>query len=88
MKGDTMKQLIRIMGHNGVVYEEQMTEGQLMQFLQQREARKSLGVACDEWEITIMAAVLSLYEHQPKEMASDSSAHLCGEVCCLSLSTA
>jgi hypothetical protein len=76
MKGDTMKQLIRIMGHNGVVYEEQMTEGQLMQFLQQREARKSLGVAFDEWEITIIEAAHSLHEQRPEEMASDSSAHL------------
>jgi hypothetical protein len=77
MKGHTMRQLIRIMGRNGVVYEERMTEGQLMQFLQQREARKSLGVAFDEWEITIMAAALPLHEHRTEEIASDSSAHLC-----------
>jgi hypothetical protein len=71
-----MKQLIRIMGCNGVVYEERMTEGQLIQFLQLREARMSLGVAFDEWEITIMTAALPLHEHRREEMASDSSAHL------------
>jgi hypothetical protein len=53
MKGCMTKQLVRITGRNGVIYEEWMTEGQLTQFLRLTETRMSLGVAFDEWEISI-----------------------------------
>ena len=55
MKGYTMEHLVRITGHNGVVYEERMTEGQITRFLRLTEARTSLGVAFEEWEITVIS---------------------------------
>ncbi len=48
-----MKQLVRITGRNGVIYEELMTQEQIRQFLRLTEANISLGVAFEEWEITI-----------------------------------
>jgi hypothetical protein len=53
MKGRMMKQLVRITGHNGVIYEEWMTHEQIRQFLRLTETNISLGVAFEEWEITI-----------------------------------
>jgi hypothetical protein len=53
MKGRMMKQLVRITGRNGVIYEERMTQEQIRQFLRLTEANLSLGVAFEEWEITI-----------------------------------
>jgi hypothetical protein len=53
MKGRMMKQFVRITGRNGVIYEERMTQEQIRQFLRLTEANLSLGVAFDEWEITI-----------------------------------
>lgn len=52
-----MKQLVRITGRNGVIYEEQMTQEQIRQFLRLTEANLSLGVAFEEWEITIKETI-------------------------------
>jgi len=52
-----MKQLVRITGRNGVVYEERMTQEQIRQFLRLTEANLSLGVAFEEWEVTIKEMV-------------------------------
>lgn len=53
-----MKQLVRITGRNGVVYEERMTQEQIRQFLRLTEAKNmSLGVAFEEWEITVKETV-------------------------------
>lgn len=62
-----MKQLIRIMGRHGVVYEERMTEGQITQFLQLREERVGLGVAFEEWEITIMVETAQTTHERERE---------------------
>ncbi len=48
-----MKQLVRITGRNGVVYEERMTQEQIKQFLRLTEVNICLGVAFGEWEVTI-----------------------------------
>ena len=53
MKGHMMKQLVRMMSRNGVVYEEQMTQEQIRQFLRLTEVNMCLGVAFEEWEVTI-----------------------------------
>jgi hypothetical protein len=66
VKGHAMKQLVRITGRNGVVYEERMTEGQITQFLRLTEAGTSLGVAFDEWEIMIMEIVEQTLHEQEK----------------------
>lgn len=70
-----MKQLVRITGRNGVIYEEQMTQEQIKQFLRLTEATISLGVAFEEWEITIketMEQTLDEYE-QPETSAYGST---------------
>jgi hypothetical protein len=53
MKGRMMKQLVRVTGRNGVVYEERMTQEQIRQFLCLTEVNICLGVAFGEWEVTI-----------------------------------
>lgn len=54
-----MKSIVRIVGENGVVYEERMTAEQLTLFLYLADAeiKTSLGVAFDEWMIQIEEAV-------------------------------
>jgi hypothetical protein len=65
MKGHMMKQVVRIIGRNGVVYEERMTEEQVTQFLRLSEARTSLGVAFNEWEIVVTKVEdQKPYEHE------------------------
>jgi hypothetical protein len=56
MKDHMMKQIVRITGQNGIIYEERMTKEQLTRFLRLTETSMSLGVAFDEWEITIIEA--------------------------------
>ena len=65
-----MKHLVRITGRNGVVYEERMTEGQLAQFLHLTETRRCLGVAFDEWGITITEAVEQEHEREGRVASS------------------
>ena len=50
-----MKNIVRIIGENGVVYEERMTAVQLTLFLHLADAKTKspLGVAFDEWMIQI-----------------------------------
>ena len=51
-----MKKIVRILGHNGVVYEELMTEAQLQQLLRLTPSETGLGVAFEEWTIEIIDA--------------------------------
>ncbi len=53
-----MKNIVRIIGDNGIVYEERMTAGQLTLFLHlaDTETKTPLGVAFDEWMIQIEEA--------------------------------
>ena len=50
-----MKNIVRVIGENGVVYEERMTAEQLTLFLLlvDAETKTPLGVAFDEWMIQI-----------------------------------
>jgi hypothetical protein len=54
-----MKNIVRVIGENGVVYEERMTTGQLTLFLHlaDTETKAPLGVAFDEWMIQIEEAL-------------------------------
>ena len=70
MKGHMMKQLVRITGRNGVVYEEQMTQEQIRQFLHLTEANITLGVAFEEWEITIKETVEQTLDEYERAVAS------------------
>jgi hypothetical protein len=78
-KGNIMKKIVRVMGHNGVVYEERMTEEQIALFLRlaNTEAQTSLGMAFDEWVIKIVGELehTSLEQEQGNE-ASHSIEHL------------
>ena len=51
-----MKTIVRILGRNGVIYEEPMTEAQLKQFLCLAPSETGLGVAFEEWTIEIVDA--------------------------------
>jgi hypothetical protein len=80
MKGRKMKQLVRITGRNGVIYEELMTQEQIRQFLRLTEANISLGVAFEEWEITIketMEQTLDENEQTGISVYSPTSAVAC-----------
>jgi len=61
-----MKSIVRIIGDNGIVYEECMTAGQLTLFLHlaDTETKTSLGVAFDEWMIQIEEAGEELLQKQ------------------------
>ncbi len=75
-----MKQLVRITGRNGVVYEERMTQEQIRQFLRLTEATISLGVAFEEWEITIEETVeqtLDEYEQTGISVCCSTNAGMC-----------
>ncbi len=80
MKGRMMKQLVRITGRNGVIYEEQLTQEQIRQFLRLTEANLSLGVAFEEWKITIketMEQTLDENEQTGTAVYSSTSAVAC-----------
>src|SRR5947209_4109396 len=53
-KGNSMKKIVRILGRNGVIYEEPMTEEQVKQFLSLLAPETSIGCAFDEWTIEIV----------------------------------
>ena len=75
-----MKQLVRITGRNGVVYEERMTQEQIRQFLRLTEANLSLGVAFEEWEVSIketMEQTLDENEQTGTSVHSPTSAAAC-----------
>jgi hypothetical protein len=54
-----VKQLIRMRGRNGVIYEERMTEAQLRQFLNLAASETNFGTAFAEWTIEIVNVELS-----------------------------
>jgi hypothetical protein len=75
-----MQQLIRMTGRNGVVYEERMTQEQITQFLHFAGANMSLGVAFEEWEITVeevVEQVLDEYERADAPVDCSTSAVAC-----------
>ena len=53
-RGTIVKQLVRIIDRNGVIYEERMTEAQLRQFLNLAPSQTNLGTAFTEWTIEIV----------------------------------
>ena len=53
-RGIIVNQLVRILGRNGVIYEERMTEAQLRQFLNLAASETNLGMAFAEWTIEIV----------------------------------
>ncbi len=74
-----MKKIVRVMGHNGVVYEERMTEEQIALFLRlvNTEAQTSLGMAFDEWVIKIVGDLEhTSHEQEQGNEASYSIEHL------------
>ncbi len=70
------KKIIRIIGRNGMVYEERMTEEDFALFLQlvNDAVETRLGVAFDEWTIQVVEPLEQApYEQERQNAASDAT---------------
>jgi hypothetical protein len=68
-----MKQIVRIKGCNGVIYEERMTETQLRHFLNLVALETCVGVAFQDWTIEIVEE-----SREQRNRQSSSSAYVSG----------
>jgi hypothetical protein len=66
-----MKKIVRILGRNGVIYEEPMTEAQLKLFLRLAPSEMGLGVAFEEWTIEIVD--IGVQAAEEREQGTNSS---------------
>jgi len=78
-KRNSMKTFVRILGRNGVIYEEPMTEAQLKQFLCLAPSETGLGVAFEEWTIEIVDTGVQAAEERELGTNSSSTLAKCSE---------